>query len=621
MKLKLYVHNEGFKVKPEGKKIGFISTDIINHEVEVTVQELAKQVGELGKTTVLALMNGKRNKENMVEQQVIMIDFDNTKLVKVNGKNEKFVTEGSEYTSIQDVLNNEFVKNNASFIYKTLSYKENWEKFRVVFVLDRKLTNLDEVYNVYEYLFTIFPNADVACKDSSRIFFGGTETIEINFENNLETESIPFVLKKVETKKVKVDKQVVKKAKEVEKKVEKTFAQGSLPVHFLIKQGKKEEVAKKLSVYKGNFNSELQAKQYLKSLDMSVLLGIEYKKSFLDIFETESKPSASIFETQAGTSIYMNHATNFKGDIVHVVGKLLKVKYDVALNYLFDVCEIKIIETDDIKLIRKEIEMFNHELLSEDFKELYPHASFYLNRYKTDVVSILTIFKENVCEDENGVARILNWASVRTLSKQLCDSERQASKVTRILNLLTYLKVINKLQDNEIPKFVLSKLKQTQNLNKRKMRSNVFEVNLLDNEFLQSLNEQCKEMRQNGFTMRGFSKEYVERTHGVETAREVFVQDKKKISKKSNKMVMDIHKVVNEMIQEQGYAIEKDVMTKIQKKYKSKGFTEIKYKQAVSEMLDLYCLERKRLTKDLKEKFNVNNLPVNSSPTVLFPAY
>ncbi|MDK6256844.1 hypothetical protein QP192_25760, partial [Escherichia coli] len=49
---------------------------------------------------------------------------------------------------------------------------------------------------LYRWLMDKFPNADKANKDASRIFFGGRESIEIDFNNQLDTSQVTFEKKK-----------------------------------------------------------------------------------------------------------------------------------------------------------------------------------------------------------------------------------------------------------------------------------------------------------------------------------------------------------------------------------------------------------------------------------------
>ncbi|MDK6577186.1 hypothetical protein QP281_25285, partial [Escherichia coli] len=82
---------------------------IVHHSVKLTPQQLAAAVGDHGQTMVLATMDGSRKKENMIQQQVAAIDFDNSEtrlnakgevIKDENGKEKKFKTEGRNYSSV-----------------------------------------------------------------------------------------------------------------------------------------------------------------------------------------------------------------------------------------------------------------------------------------------------------------------------------------------------------------------------------------------------------------------------------------------------------------------------------------------------------------------------------------
>ncbi|AYC54166.1 hypothetical protein CHCC15075_1705 [Bacillus licheniformis] len=609
MKVSLHLDNRIFKEKPDRYATSEIHGRITNEVSEVTPKDLAEALAS-GKTAVLATMKGERKKANMIQQQVLMLDFDN------KDDETKMKTEGMFYTSIDDVLTDEFVQQNAAFLYKTFSHTEDWDKFRLVFVLDQPLKTIWDVYGAYQFLLDKYPNADISCKDPSRLFFGGTEYIEINFDNVLNTKSIP----KVDNKELKI---VERKPTKVERARKSKPETGEVPTYKLMKQGNKEAVKARLSVYGCKLPSKVMAVNYLKSVNMAEFLGIEYNP-FFDLFHYEENPSASIFKMDnSDIYLYKCHSAShqFTGDIVLVISKLLGISYTAAVNYLIEVTGIEIELTENIKALREQCDLFSNILLSEDLKKVYPAVHQRFDRYKQDIISILTIFKENLYEDENGELRSLTWISVRRLSEKLYGTNRKYEKVSRILNLMTYTNWIDKLDESSIPTDLLEKIKATQMAKKRDKRSNVFELLLLGDDFFFQLNKKCEAMHKLGFTMQGFSKEYVERTDGKEKASKVYVQDKdKKISVKSEAITQDIHKIALRHINKHGYILEKDLIKKVQRKWKSKGFTEYKYKQAVSELLQMYDLQRKRLTKDLKQEFGLTKLPAKSSPAVLIRA-
>ncbi|MGX7091205.1 DNA primase family protein [Hutsoniella sourekii] len=177
----LHVHPIPYTHKPSPQQASSISKTIVNHIEVVTAEELASSL-ENGHSVVLGLMDGERKKNRLISQQIMMLDFDNT----LNGEK----AQGSYYVTIDDVIEDEWMKENASFIYKTFGYSEDWQKFRVVIFLDKILRDPDEVSRTYEYLMEHFPQVDKAPKDCSRIFYGGTEVIPIQFGNTWSPQQL-----------------------------------------------------------------------------------------------------------------------------------------------------------------------------------------------------------------------------------------------------------------------------------------------------------------------------------------------------------------------------------------------------------------------------------------------
>lgn len=169
---KLHIHNMAFDEKPSKGHIPTINAHITKEVASVTQQELAQLVGVQGRTMVLGLMDGKRKKANFQKQEIVALDFDN---------------EGESYTSIEDILKDDYIQQHASFLYKTFSHKKDHHKFRVVFFLDKPLIKNKQVELLYKWLFRKFPTADTAVKDSSRLFFGGIDATEINYGNEINT--------------------------------------------------------------------------------------------------------------------------------------------------------------------------------------------------------------------------------------------------------------------------------------------------------------------------------------------------------------------------------------------------------------------------------------------------
>ncbi|MDM5226079.1 hypothetical protein QUF73_07630 [Cytobacillus sp. NJ13] len=173
--MKIILDTVEYSSKPCGREIGLINNRIIRcNPVEIDAAKLAEEVIK-GKTFIPATFKSiggsiKRSKANWESQQVIALDFD-------------------EGLTVDEAKNDEYFKQNAAFLYTTLSHKMSHHKFRVVFVLDKPLTRYKDFGCIIGNLLERYPSADKACRDGSRLFFGGRETLPFNFNNRLKVSS------------------------------------------------------------------------------------------------------------------------------------------------------------------------------------------------------------------------------------------------------------------------------------------------------------------------------------------------------------------------------------------------------------------------------------------------
>lgn len=621
-RVKLHVHSKSYNAKP--KNVASINAELTKTVSELTAKELSQLVGEEGRTAVLAVMKGKRAKDNMLSQQVLALDFDNEK----NG----YKTKGNEYQTIEDTLADDFIQQNASFLYKTFSHTDEHQRFRVVFMLDEQLRSNEEVFSAYQYLMNKYPNADKAPKDSSRIFFGGIESTEIDYSNQLRVKDLP----KVEVKPKQAFQEIEYTANDV--KVFGMFDYDT-PTWKLIKGGQKEEVKSRWSQYsKGmKFEGRTEVWNFVRSLDMKELLGVQ-GNPFLNILKYEDNPSASIWKPKnSNTYLYteLNNISSTGNAITYDIYKLVKELAGIttmgAEQYILDVFDINFDVSEEYTRVHREAEMFKSILLSDSFKEEHPDMYQMFGRYgyQNRINSLIDIFKGNIYENEDGEIEMLTWLSVDNIAKRLGTSKVSAS---RLINMLALTKVITKLPDDEIPKNLLKIIETNQSYvknaqgelvkrkTKRQYRSTVMQLNhLISNQ--DEIEERAAQQVKNNFTVGGNSKEWLERTYGKEVADEVFPQDtERKVSAKSNEITSVIHQVVMTEIQENGYVVINEVKEKVQEQYGSKSYTDYKYKQQEAEMIAGYGLTKRGLTNELREQFNITHLRPNARPQILLQA-
>lgn len=161
----------GYTTKPQQEEIKKISNRIANNIKQCNLEDFKKKVGNQGYPFCCGIfanidneINGiRRRKANFCWQQVWALDFDEGITF------EEFIQRAIRYNI------------EPHFVYKTLSCNdEKLNKFRAVWVADFVCTHTTVAESIAKLLMTIFPESDKACKDASRVFFGGKGIIYEN---------------------------------------------------------------------------------------------------------------------------------------------------------------------------------------------------------------------------------------------------------------------------------------------------------------------------------------------------------------------------------------------------------------------------------------------------------
>lgn len=581
----IHVDSEKFNEKPTTEHIKELSKRIGKTVLKTTAKELADILSN-GQTVMLGIMkNGVRKKVNLKSQQVIMLDFDNT--AKDGSK-----LSGESYETISKMFDDNFILNNASFIYKTFNYNIRWERFRVVFILDTALTTNEDVSNLYQKLLERYPTADISCKDSSRVFYGGIESIEVDFNNVLNVGRF------ISTQPININ--------------ENTLV-NIVNTNQILDWFREKNISALKSYYGNNYainlNSLNQVLNYLKMIDMQKFFNIQVMP-FNDFFHDELKPSSSIFKLD-NTEIYLykcfSESHQFIGDLVYVVKKLCNISHMEAKDLLMEILNIKINVSEKIKVIRDQFDYILTTLISKDLEVVFPSIHTIFWRYKSDIHTIITLFKENIYEDNDGNIRSLTWMSTRSISQQVYGTESKYIKVSQLLNLITYTNFISKLDDSDIPKELLIKIKANQKAKGFSKRSNVYELLPLSEDFFYDLNQSCEFLKQINFSLRSFSKNFIVQNHGEESANKLFLQDiDTKQSEKSKRFEEIVTRTILSVIEQNGYIIEKELYQYLKAEHNYSIDTSKRlYKEILGNILMSYDLKRVALSNALKEKFNI----------------
>ena len=588
---KIHLDNKKFHSKPlDALTLSNLHKRICKTVEEIAPKELAESLAN-GQTMVLGVMkNEVRKKVNLNYQEVIALDFDDN-------------------TTIEEIKNTDFIKDNASFIYTTFSHTEGHHKFRVVFFLEDKLTNNEQVLAVYNKLFEMFPTADISCKDSSRFFFGGKSYMEINFNNKFDVNAIVELPESTPVQEVH---------EQLELAVDNTKAEdvNIKPTWWLIRHGHDDLVKARLSKYKATTHHQATAMEYVKSLNMGEVLDLPTERNFNDLFTEDANPSANVYKLEdSEVWLYTRHSSDeskrFTGSLIQVVQKLKKTHFIGALMYLIEVMDIDFKATKEIQRLINEIEIYSALLLSSDLKKTYPHVAKIFKdgrtNYASDVVQILQIAKNNVVEVD-GEIRMISQLSVRELAERIHGTDKKKNRVSKVLNLMSTTDWIDKLSAEDLPEAIKTKLVEYQEANNRKYRKNVIEFKYLGSDFFGTLNNKCEVMLDKGFTAKAtLTKEGLQNTFNETEANKVFNQDTdRKISKLSSNVETEAVHFIMESIEENGYVEEKAVIEHLSN-FIGKSLSDYKFKQLRSKITEGYGLERVRLNKTLKKEFAVSD--------------
>ena len=149
-------------------------------DVEGTLADVQHHI-KAGHAICAGLLNGKwRSKANVIGSQWLLLDIDNSDVARdaygkpIKDANGNSIKVYDHQLTIEEALAHPFIKKHCALIYTTASHKQDWHKFRLVFLLPEYVQGADTVEACTRFLMQQLPH-DPACKDASRVFYGSTE--------------------------------------------------------------------------------------------------------------------------------------------------------------------------------------------------------------------------------------------------------------------------------------------------------------------------------------------------------------------------------------------------------------------------------------------------------------
>ncbi|XYR59996.1 hypothetical protein ACS4RT_14685 [Bacillus amyloliquefaciens] len=564
----------------------------------------------------------KRTEEYWKTQQFVALDFDN----------EKFIKKGKDKIKIKDIQmtweeaqQHPFFKKHAAFAYKTFNFKDDHPKFRVCFIFEQPFLNLNECKNTIKQLLNIFPMADPISNQGSRLFFGGTDLHIFNYKNTLPINptlwlsiygynllylnqgSIPYK---------KATHEIIKSKNKIRVCKEQTNVE-------LIKNLDAITLSNILNPQPIELHNLTQINDYIKKQDLRKFLGVN-SNSFHDLFHEEQSPSASVYKSNTGTGhwMYKCHSSSspFCGTIFEVVERLTGLERLDIKKFLMNVFKITLKESKLQMELKAEIDEYKIYILqSPDFKEMYPDAFKLLNkhRYIDDFYIILDLAKENLSGDIHD-KRKLFFHSLKTIAERLNRSEpTTSSRIT----FFVFLKMLCKLEDNEIPPHILKIQKRNQRNNKFKRRNNTYEICNYGSFLFQEINSRCREWNEKGLTTKSMNREGIYRNFGKAEADRIFPQDKNaKLPQLHDDVISHLTMTLNKLIQSKGWTTEKEVIDETALFFR--GQKQLKtdlIKKSIGGLLDSYDLKKISSNKKLKTQYGIteDHMPKLSFPKLI----
>ncbi|WP_064199001.1 CHC2 zinc finger domain-containing protein [Brevibacillus brevis] len=637
--MKLNLDAVQYTIKPSNYETKIISNRIMCKSVDISPQQLAGEIlkgksftpayfGALNKAGKLA-----RSQECWTSQQVLCIDFDNETLDNSSNTRIKDIA-----MTIDDAL--EEFKHSGAFLYKSFGYKDDHPKFRVVLILNREVNKAEEIDCILGYYKNKYPDADSSCFERARLFYGGTEVIEINYDNV-----------------VRVD-EILNKCSNLNgfsrAGVFSTPNNNNLKIY---------RVEKLYNNFKGNefveFNHINDAYEYLYKQDMKGYLYENghidgHSKNFPCLFHEDKNPSASVFlDSKTGNYMYKCHSGScgFTGNIIRVVERIQKVKRVAAFKHLCDYYNVKLTETDWQKEQKEILDHNIHYMCSDTFRDEHPELYKRIKKYIPLLVllnmlakqyigtktlrevehNIFTVSKKYIAEMAKEFSGVLNELTSNKLEYTKLNSDPK--EISKRIDLFSFLGVLEKIHVDSIPEdlFKIAVAERERRIRSGKGRNevrfqNYYSIPEYGDDLLTSANQKAIEFKKNNLSMTGFGREMVFRGLNKEAADKIYpMMSNMGLSNSSKEVSVHIHKKFITKIEETGWVLESDILDELiqENLQKTNGLIKgkaknMKYiKRNVNELLESYDWKRVRLNKKLKLELSIDD-QVKGFPFIVY---
>lgn len=563
-------------------------TDIVN----VTLAELGNEILK-GKAIVPAVLNGKLQDANFVEQQLFALDIDYIGV------------------SLED-LKARFKDYPYALIYTSFSHTAAVPKYRLLFVADRVITNADEARFITAALMDIAGCADERCVDVSRIFYAGRSIVEI------------------QEKQFNVDKLLANTSIKKEEVISKATATGEkVAIKAKEEAGTKEviitaaDIIKNLSTIKDFEGQTLEYDGSFNWINSNVNLGIALGKELNTLFRClkpghlDRNPSAMVYKYD-GKYYYRCSCGDFN--------KPKSVIDTLSIILDMDKVEVQYLITDALGITMGSAYQRNSRLLIADTK------ANLLNMIKPDTI----LYKEmkylwgtlNVIQDFASAKITVSPLSVNStrptfyMGRTQLQSEmlrlgiKGASDVKGKLDQLKDLGFIRPLKDEEITQEALNVTEEHRNnmiLSTGKKcinRVEYYELCAITPSMIREAENKITTRKKLGAKKKNMNINRRISTYGLDHTETVNVQGKVVDKLVNNKYQKDIDKMLNvaaNLIKEEGYFTEEMLRKAFDpKRKKRKDITEKLINDSIPLIIQELGIEKNRVKNSIRTQYSIS---------------
>lgn len=345
--------------------------------------------------------------------------------------------------------------------------------------------------------------------------------------------------------------------------------------------------------------------EILKTIDLYDFLGID-ETMFNCIFHRDNTPSANIiYNEDTGHSLYKCFSSQCNGKvftIISIVEKLARCNKPKAINFLKEVYNIELIESEWQKETKELLQSNIDYLLSGNLEIEFPLLYKTIKKYIPLLITLHNLAINNVYDESlSDEQKIVFFASIRYIADLIDYGDKK--RIGDRINLFAFIDLIGKLSEEDIPEDLLIRAKHEAEKKKQKEIVNFYSIPSYTIELLQEAEKLSKLFKENNGTMRGWSRELLVRTFGDDVADKVYPKQKgKKLNDKINQFAEIYKSILCAIVLNKGYTTENECLEFMEGRFSLK---QMKGKKVLQQCLKELHYNRIRTNKEIKEKYGV----------------